>query len=99
MADKKLKTIPRFDSEDEEREFWATHDSGDYVDWSKAEVITERGAFPNLKRTAGLIPLRLDDVSTKELKALAKERSIDLGALAAQYVNEGIRRDAHHAAR
>ena len=26
------KPIPKFDSEDEEREFWATHDSTDYVD-------------------------------------------------------------------
>lgn len=34
---KKLKSIPQFKNEDEEREFWATHDSTDYVDWSKAE--------------------------------------------------------------
>ena len=32
---KSLKPIPKFDSEDEEREFWATHDSTDYVDWSR----------------------------------------------------------------
>ena len=28
------KQIPKFESEDEEREFWATHDSTDYIDWS-----------------------------------------------------------------
>ena len=39
------KPIPQFDSEDEEREFWATHDSADYVDWSE----TERVEMPNLK--------------------------------------------------
>ncbi|MFC1853821.1 CopG family antitoxin [candidate division CSSED10-310 bacterium] len=30
---KKLKKIPKFKNEDEEREFWATHDSIEYVDW------------------------------------------------------------------
>ncbi|MBI4035717.1 hypothetical protein HY383_02120 [Candidatus Daviesbacteria bacterium] len=43
---KKLKTIPKFRSEKEEREFWQTHDSTEYVDYSKAA----RGVrFPNLK--------------------------------------------------
>ena len=31
---KKLKRIPKFKTEDEEREFWATHDSTEYMDWS-----------------------------------------------------------------
>jgi len=34
---RKLKPLPQFNSEDEEREFWATHDSTEYIDWSKAE--------------------------------------------------------------
>src|SRR5260370_145696 len=33
----KRKPIPQFSSEDEEREFWATHDSAEYLDCSKAE--------------------------------------------------------------
>ena len=41
----KLKSIPKFRSEAEERRFWETHDSSDYVDWSKAE----RVRLPNLK--------------------------------------------------
>ena len=39
------KPIPKFDSEDEEREFWATHDSTDYIDMSNAK----RVEMPNLK--------------------------------------------------
>ena len=39
------KQIPKFDSEDEEREFWANHDSADYIDWSEAK----RVGMPNLK--------------------------------------------------
>jgi hypothetical protein len=35
-----LKTIPKFDSEAQEQEFWSAHDSPDYVDWSMAQRIT-----------------------------------------------------------
>ena len=44
---KKLKPVPYFKTEAEERLFWETHDSMDYVDWSKAR----RVQFPNLKLT------------------------------------------------
>ncbi|MFL6237480.1 MAG: CopG family antitoxin [Thermoanaerobaculia bacterium] len=42
---KASKPIPKLESEDEERDFWATHDSADYVDWSRAK----RVSFPRLK--------------------------------------------------
>lgn len=42
---KKFKKIPHFETEDEEREFWDTHDTTEYIDWSKAEFVS----FPNLK--------------------------------------------------
>ena len=45
MSKKELKPIPYFKDEDEERAFWESHDSMDYVDWSKAR----RVQFPNLK--------------------------------------------------
>lgn len=45
---KPLKQPPKFRSEAEERRFWQTHASGDYVDWSKAR----RVKLPNLKPTA-----------------------------------------------
>ena len=32
------KQIPEFSSEDEERDFWSTHDSADYLDWSQANA-------------------------------------------------------------
>jgi hypothetical protein len=52
---KKLKETPKFANEAEEQEFWLTHDSTDYVDWSKAQ----RVSFPNLKPTTQSISLRL----------------------------------------
>ena len=47
MSKKALKSIPYFETEDEERAWWGSHDSTDYVDWSKAR----RVQFPNLKLT------------------------------------------------
>ena len=34
---KKFKRIPKFKTEAEERKFWQTHSSVDYLDWSKAQ--------------------------------------------------------------
>ncbi len=47
MKIKKFKQIPKFKTEEDERKFWNTHDSTDYIDWSKAKHVT----FPNLKLT------------------------------------------------
>ena len=50
---RQLKPIPAFRTEAEERAFWETHDSADYVDWSKAV----RAYFPNLRPTPQYAPL------------------------------------------
>lgn len=54
MKAKKLKQIPHFKNEDEERKFWDTHDSTDYLDWSKARHVV----FPNLQLTKKPIPIK-----------------------------------------
>lgn len=33
------KKLPKFKNEDEEREFWATHDSTEYINWSKGKRV------------------------------------------------------------
>ena len=57
MSDKELKPIPHFETEDEERAFWGSHDSTDYVDWSKAK----RVQFPNLKLSQPVQPVESAD--------------------------------------
>ena len=52
---RKLKPIPKFESEADERAFWETHDSGDYVAWDNAA----RVRLPNLKPSTTAISLRL----------------------------------------
>jgi predicted DNA binding CopG/RHH family protein len=67
---KKLKPIPKFQSEAEERRFWETHDTGDYVDWSKAE----RARLPNLKPSTTAISLRLPVALLERIKIAANKR-------------------------
>ena len=69
---KKLKEIPKFKNEDEEREFWGTHDSTDYFDWDKAELVV----FPNLKPTTRTISLRLPSSMLDRLKVAANKRDV-----------------------
>jgi len=61
---KKFKEIPKFKSEQEEREFWETHDTADYFDLSKAQRVT----FPNLKKSTKTISLRLPADMLENLK-------------------------------
>lgn len=42
---RKIKPVPRFSTEAEERAYWETHNSADHLDWSKAKKVR----LPNLK--------------------------------------------------
>ena len=83
---RRLKPIPEFSSEAEEREFWETHDSVDYIDWSEAE----RVAFPNLKPSTETISLRLPAPLLADLKALASKRDVPYQSLLKLFVAERV---------
>ncbi len=74
---RKLKPIPHFGSEAEERKFWETHDSTDYVDWSKAQ----RARFPNLKLSTTSISLRLPQPLLERIKGAANRRDVPYQSL------------------
>jgi len=38
---KELKEIPTFKNEEEEREFWASQDSTEYINWDEAEAVLQ----------------------------------------------------------
>lgn len=69
---KKLKKIPKFKNEDEERDFWAVNDSTEYFDYSKAV----KAVFPNLKPSTKTISLRLPEGLLNELKVQANKRDV-----------------------
>ena len=86
----KLKSMPKFKTEDEEREFWSTHDSTEYMDYSKAK----RTLFPNLKPTTKTISIRLPESLIEKLKVLANKRDVPyqslLKVLLAEKVDEEL---------
>jgi predicted DNA binding CopG/RHH family protein len=85
---KKRKT-PRFETEDQEREFWADEDSTDHVDWSKARRVT----LPDLKPSVKTISLRLPKSMYEQLKALANKRDVPYQSLIKLFLAERIRRE------
>ena len=72
MSKKKLKPIPNFRTEAEERKFWETHDSTDYVDWSKAN----RVQYPKQKLSTTDISLRLPQGLLDSNKIAANKRDV-----------------------
>ena len=86
---KKLKPIPKFKNEDEEREFWATHDSTDYVDWDKAV----RVSFPNLKPSTRTITLRIPVWLLEDLKVQANKRDVPYQSLLKIYLAEKVKEE------
>lgn len=83
---KELKVIPTFKTEDEEREFWASQDSTDYVDWDEAEAIT----LPKLKPSTRTISLRLPEFMLNELRVIANKRDVPYQSLIKIFLKERI---------
>lgn len=82
----KLKPIPRFRNEAEERRFWETHDSTDYLDWSKARRVT----FPNLKLSTTSISLRLPQGLLDRIKVAANKRDVPYQSLIKVWLAEKV---------
>ncbi len=85
------KPMPKFKNEDEEREFWVTHDSADYVDWENAEKVI----FPKLKPATKTISLRMSESMLNELKLLANKSDIPYQSLIKIFLRERIDKDLH----
>ncbi len=84
-----MKKIPKFDNEDQEREFWAAHDSTEYVAWEKAK----RVKFPKLKPSTRTISLRLPESMLDDLKMLANKKDIPYQSLLKIYLAERIKQE------
>ena len=83
---KKLKKIPKFKNEDEEREFWAKTDTSRYFDWNKAQ----KAKFPNLKPSIQTISIRLPKWLLDDLKILANQKDVPYQSLMKIYLAEKI---------
>ena len=81
-----MKTIPKFQSEAEERDFWESHDSTEYLDWSKAEQIR----LPNLKPSSTAISLRLPNGLLERIKIAANKRDVHYQSLIKTWLAEKL---------
>ena len=89
----KLKKIPEFESEEQEREFLSEHDSSEHVDWSRAERVT----LANLKPSTKTISVRLPESLLEELKLLANKRDVPYQSLLKLYLAERVKKELRSA--
>ncbi|MHB8597269.1 MAG: BrnA antitoxin family protein [Ktedonobacteraceae bacterium] len=89
--DSKRKPLPHLNSEDEEREFWATHDSTEYIDWSKAE---RNPTLSRLKPSTRTVSIRLPESLIAELKTLANKRDVPYQSLVKMFLAEKVREES-----
>lgn len=83
---KKLKEIPVPGNETAEREFWATHDSTDFIDWQAAEAVV----LPKLKPTTRTISLRLSASMLEKIRLVANKRDVPYQSLIKSFLQERI---------
>jgi predicted DNA binding CopG/RHH family protein len=83
---KKLKNVPHFQNEAEERAFWESHDTADYFDLSKAK----RARFPNLKLSTTAISLRLPQGTLDRIKVAANRRDVPYQSLIKVWLEEKL---------
>lgn len=80
------KSLPKFSSEDEERRFWATADSTEFVDWTPAK----RRKLARLKPSLKTISLRLPVSMIEDLKVLANRRDVPYQSLLKVFLAERL---------
>ena len=85
---KQLKPIPSFKSEAEEREFWQTYDSTEYVDYDSVKNVK----FPNLKLTSKPITIRLPQTLIERVKIKANKMGIPYQVFIKKLIFEGMTR-------
>ena len=81
--------------EEEERQFWATHDSTPFIDWKSAQ----HRRLPNLKPSLRTISLRLPVAMIEDLKILANQRDVPYQSLLKVFLAERIQQERHRPAK
>jgi len=81
------KKIPKFNNENDEREFWGRADSTEFIDWSKGK----RATLPNLRPTLRTISIRLPESMIARLKRLANKRDVPYQSLVKVFLAERLK--------
>lgn len=83
----KVKSIPKFKTEAEERAFWEKHDSSDYVVWKQAQPVV----MSNLKPSTKTISLRLPESLLNSIKVEANKRDMPYQSLIKAWLNDDVK--------
>lgn len=86
---KKIKLIPRFKNEDEERDFWATHDFTDYMHNFKRVDLD----LSNLKPSTESISLRLPSFLLARIKEMANKKDVPYQSLMKIFLSEKVNQE------
>jgi predicted DNA binding CopG/RHH family protein len=86
---KKIKPVPKFRNEQDERDFWSTHDTTEYFDFSKSSRV-EIDFDPGIEAPVKSISLRLPREMLNQLKVLANKKDIPYQSLIKVYLAEKI---------
>ncbi len=89
--DNNREIMPSFSNEDEERDFWSTHDSTEYIDWSKAE---KNPPLARLKPSTRTVSIRLPESLIAELKTLANKRDVPYQSLVKMFLAEKVKEES-----
>ena len=81
--------LPTFETEEQEREFWSSHDSTEYVDWERGKLIS----MPNLKPSVQTISVQLPESILDGLKSLANKWDVSHQSLLKIFLAERVERE------
>lgn len=81
--------IPKFKNEDEEREFWSTHSTADYIDSFEPVEFD----LSELKPSTRTISLRLPQSIIDQLKRMANKRDVPYQSLLKIFLSEKIQEE------
>lgn len=89
MSKNKLKYVPKFKNEDQEREFWATHDLTDFLHQFKPVHLD----LSKLKPSSKPITIRLPESLLDALKTLANKKDVPYQSLMKIFLDEKVRQE------
>ena len=79
-------SIPKFENEDEEREFWGNINLAEHFDASDFEQVS----FPNLKPSTRPISIRISVAVLNRVKERANESNVPYQSLIKEYIRQGV---------
>lgn len=86
---KKVKKLPKFQNEDEERKFWAAHELSDVFDVTRGVDVI----FPNLRPSTRTITIRVPESLLNNLKRIANKKDVPYQSLMKVFLDEKVKEE------